>query len=485
MARALLADGRAPEVARMLEPLLDSGSYGLRPNRREEVVLRSLLARIRLLEERDVDAALSLLQPVASVEVLSEAGASARAEVELWLGWCGLMSGDAGDQSAAGVRLAVAAALAERHAAPETSLWCHVGRAWLASSLGFTSLSCQYADAARRIQHAIQAKHAVEWLDRLPCGQEVSAPDVPDFIATSSNMQDVMRGVRQAAAQNIGFLVVGERGTGRRHLARSVHVASRADGPFLLIRADNASARPEEVLARAEGAVGATLCLHEVDELPISAQKRVIEVAGRSEARMVCTSSHDFVSLVDSGRVHRSVLEAIALLQIHLPPLRKRSEDVELLVRHFLRSMRREEGLPPAVTDEAMELFVRYSWPGNARQLRNEIERALVHVQSEPAPVIRASILSPEIRGPERTGDEAASRDEGDLDRILAQTERAVIESVLAQTGGQVAASADQLGLTRQGLYKKMKRLNIDPTKYQNGREASAETAGQEDRQYA
>ncbi|HEX7069672.1 MAG TPA: helix-turn-helix domain-containing protein, partial [Rhodothermales bacterium] len=182
------------------------------------------------------------------------------------------------------------------------------------------------------------------------------------------------------------------------------------------------------------------------------------------------TSTRDFVGLVESGRVDWSLLEACALVQLTVPPLRKRPDDVELLVRHFLRTLRKAPGLPAAVTDEAMALLRRYPWPGNVRQLRNEIERALLHVQSEPAPVIRGSVLSPDVRGA-APDEDVAGAETGDLERIVSQTERAVIESALAQTGGQVSTSAELLGLSRQGLYKKMKRLGIDPARYQVGQE--------------
>jgi DNA-binding NtrC family response regulator len=115
---------------------------------------------------------------------------------------------------------------------------------------------------------------------------------------------------------------------------------------------------------------------------------------------------------------------------------------------------------------------VQYEWPGNVRQLRNEIERAILFVASEPAPTIDLRMLSDSVRAqasasaPRANGRDEILRPGSSLDDVLARTEKEVIEHVLAETDGHVTASADVLGLTRQGLYKKMKRLSIDPTHF-------------------
>ncbi|RMH59376.1 MAG: sigma-54-dependent Fis family transcriptional regulator, partial [Bacteroidetes bacterium] len=134
-------------------------------------------------------------------------------------------------------------------------------------------------------------------------------------------------------------------------------------------------------------------------------------------------------------------------------------------------------GTPLAsITSDAMEVLCRYAWPGNVRQLRNELERALTAVRSEPAPVIDCAALSPLLRESVDAPPPIASvRTDGNglvpapgesLDDVLARAEKAIIERVLTDLDGQVSASAQALGLTRQGLYKKMKRLGIDPAAY-------------------
>jgi DNA-binding NtrC family response regulator len=122
-----------------------------------------------------------------------------------------------------------------------------------------------------------------------------------------------------------------------------------------------------------------------------------------------------------------------------------------------------------------MEALLRYDWPGNVRQLRNELERALVHVSSEPAPTIDRDVLLDTIVGeakdqstPPADDPDAILHPNQSLDDVLAQTEAAVIERVLRACDGQVTASAEVLGLSRQGLYKKMKRLDIDASTFQS-----------------
>jgi DNA-binding NtrC family response regulator len=168
------------------------------------------------------------------------------------------------------------------------------------------------------------------------------------------------------------------------------------------------------------------------------------------------------------------------VISLHVPPLRERRPDIPLLARHFLNQLRPAGSSVVSITQPAMEALLRYNWPGNVRQLRNEIERALVHVQSEPAPTIDLDILSNTIvegarksRSPQMPQDDPDAILEPDqtLSDVLSRTEKAVIERVLRACDGQVTASADVLGLTRQGLYKKMKRLDIDASTFQSSSE--------------
>ena len=488
MAQALLSDGRAQEVARMLTPMLEhSGAMASLSTPADEVLLRSLLARIQLLEYQNAEHARSLLEFAGQAGILAAAGPQVRAEWAVWRGWCELLDASRKDVAAAAVLLSVASRLAAGRNVPETVLWCNLGRALAAADVGAVQLASAYADTARRVQAAVRSAQADAWLARLPDPTAPPVETAAEMVGLHPPFRIAVEFAQRAVADGQPYLIVGERGTGRRHLARAMHALAGGGGRvFHVLRNGGADESLGKSLAQVvDAGMRPTLCLHDVEDLPQQVQQRAADAARNGRAHVVCTSTRDLPTLFDSGRVEQTLLKTIAPAQVHLPPLRSRGGDVELLVRYFLRTLRKAQGLPAAVTDDAMASLCRYAWPGNVRQLRNEIERALVHVQSEPAPVIRISILSPDVRGT-AYGAEGGAGDEHDLDQILSQTEKAVIESVLAQTGGQVTAAAESLGLTRQGLYKKMKRLGVDPARYQNGGEtASIEAGRRENTQYA
>jgi DNA-binding NtrC family response regulator len=186
------------------------------------------------------------------------------------------------------------------------------------------------------------------------------------------------------------------------------------------------------------------------------------------DVRILATSSQDLEPLVHTGAFREDLYYRLNVISLHVPPLRERREDIPPLARHFAR-MFSPAGVPVAtITKEAMDGLLRYDWPGNVRQLRNEIERAVALVSSEPAPTITLEALSTPITDAPASAHPASDAPEDilhpdcNLDDVLARTEKSIIERVLAEYDGQVTASARELGLTRQGLYKKMKRLDID-----------------------
>jgi DNA-binding NtrC family response regulator len=248
---------------------------------------------------------------------------------------------------------------------------------------------------------------------------------------------------------------------------------------------DDGSRRPGAVHA----SDGGTLIIEDIDALPLSLQSSLLrllsdgEVTPRGSAqaetvdvRIVATTTADLGARVQEDRFQRALRDRLRVMSVHVPPLRERRADIPLLVRHFLNVLRPTDEALVSVTQPALEALLRYNWPGNVRQLRNEIERALVHVQSEPAPTIDLDLLLDTIvegakksRSPQTPQDDPDAILEPDqtLNDVLSRTEKAVIERVLRACDGQVTASADVLGLTRQGLYKKMKRLDIDASAFQ------------------
>ncbi|MFB6278908.1 MAG: sigma 54-interacting transcriptional regulator [Salinibacter sp.] len=370
---------------------------------------------------------------------------------------------------------------------------------------------------ARETGHHVNRRRAAQ------ARPEMSEPDVPSalgtsatdpadaldgFVAESREMQAVADTIRQMQPSHSPILITGESGAGKRLVARAIHATSeRADGPVATISC--APTQTEEPLearllgtvgddgGRRPGAVqaadGGTLIIEDVDALPLSLQSSLLHLLSAGEVtpdgsttaesvdvRIVATTTADLDARVQEDRFRRALRNRLRVMSVHVPPLRERRADIPLLVRHYLDALRPTDETLVSVTQPAMEALLRYNWPGNVRQLQNEIERALVHVQSEPAPTIDAEILLDAIvdgakqsRSPQTPEDDPDAILEPDqtLNDVLSRTEKAVIERVLRACDGQVTASADVLGLTRQGLYKKMKRLDIDASAFQSSSE--------------
>jgi DNA-binding NtrC family response regulator len=355
-----------------------------------------------------------------------------------------------------------------------------------------------------------------------------TAPSGPQVVAESSAMAAVDQRIRGIRSSHSPVLIQGERGAGKSFVARAVHAASeRSGGPFLTLDCSSMQQDPLErrLFGRSEGATASpssaaaadpadepgalrrgrdgTLVLEAVDALPRQLQARLrhvlatgtffplgAEEPATTTARVVATSSRNLRDAVHAGDFDAQLYHHLNVIALRVPPLRERTDDIPLLVRRFLDDLCPGGAPMASITHDALEALLRYPWPGNVRQLRNEIEQALSAVRSEPAPTIGLDELSEAVRATVHTEPAAASPSSGPggdgsvaeasasdapaihqsdqtLRSILADTERSVIEQALAACDGQVTASADMLGLSRQGLYKKMDRLGIDATAFQ------------------
>jgi DNA-binding NtrC family response regulator/tetratricopeptide (TPR) repeat protein len=341
--------------------------------------------------------------------------------------------------------------------------------------------------------------------------QDPSEIPVDGFVTESPSMQAVAQQLRRIGTSHSPVLITGERGAGMLHVAEAVHATSgRAGAPCTVVQCSSMQREPidrklfgdarDGTFTRGafQSTDGGTVILHEVDALPESVQDRLIEAiesgdvvpVGASDptpvdVRIVATSAADLRSAIRDGRFREDLYLHLNVIPIRVPPLRDRREDIPLLVRHYIDALRPDGTPPVSITSRAVNAMLQYDWPGNVRQLRNEIERTLLLVHSEPAPLIDEELLSdpiqdasdasplsrPSTRSARDNEDapalESVLQPETSLSDVLAATEAAVIKRVLAACDGQITASADVLGLTRQGLYKKMKRLNIDATVFQ------------------
>jgi transcriptional regulator with AAA-type ATPase domain len=324
----------------------------------------------------------------------------------------------------------------------------------------------------------------------LPLPRPVPVPGVPGAVGVSAEFLACCDTALAVAAADVNVLLYGESGTGKEILARAVHLAStRRERTFL---GENCAALPEGLLEselfghRAgaftgaaqekagllEAASGGTFFLDEIGDMPLALQIKLLRVMqerqvrriGELESRPVnlrwiAATHKDLNAEIAAGRFRLDLFYRLHVVRITIPPLRRRPEDVPHLLAYFLQ---RHGGEPVGwrIQETALAALQAHSWPGNARELENEARRLLaLHGDS---PLIRAEHLSPEVRG-------AAIRpvDEDDLGLLRPLSEAAVllerhlIRKAVEACAGRKSAAARRLGLSRQGLYRKIRRYGL------------------------
>jgi len=319
-----------------------------------------------------------------------------------------------------------------------------------------------------------------------------------EIIGTSAAMAAVLRLLASAAASSIPVLIEGETGTGKELVARAIHRASdRAGGPFIAVNcaaftetlleselfghrrgAFTGAATDEPGLFRA--ASGGVILLDEVGEMPLPMQAKLLRVLQEGEitpvgdtrpqkvdVRVLSATNRDLGAAVTARSFRADLYYRLAVFPIRLPPLRQRREDILLLANRFLvLSSQRTDKHIGGIDPDALAALVHYDWPGNVRQLQNEIERA-VALAADGQTIARSHLwaavaMSGEVNP---TLDSAAAASPDDLAgasqplaKARADFEARYIASVLARTGGKVAQAARVLGISRVALHKRIKQ---------------------------
>jgi transcriptional regulator with GAF, ATPase, and Fis domain len=310
--------------------------------------------------------------------------------------------------------------------------------------------------------------------------------DVP-LVAESASMRAVMDMVRTLSATPVNVLIQGENGTGKEVIARLLHeLGERRDRPFIAV---NCASIPETLMeseffgfergaftgavashhGRFEEAAGGTLFLDEVADLPLSIQPKFLRAIQEGEGsrlgssqvrrydfRVISASNRDLRAAVARGAFREDLFYRLFAVEVRVPPLRERPEDVVPLARAFLRDTSRRFGKAVAgFSPPVVAAFERHPWPGNVRQLKREVERLVALTPAgETVPL---ELCSDELRGA------AAGAGGGGLNlpaRVQA-LEVSLIHEALRTSRGQRAQAARLLGITRQGLHKKLKRLGV------------------------
>jgi DNA-binding NtrC family response regulator len=327
----------------------------------------------------------------------------------------------------------------------------------------------------------------------LRAGDEL--PGLWGIVGASPAMRGLFELLGRVVRSEATVLITGESGTGKELVARALHEhGPRAGGPFV---AANCGAVPPDVLEstlfghvkgafsgaiRASGGLfgaadGGTLLLDEVGEMSPAMQVKLLRVlqdgsylpvgateSRRADVRVVAASHRDLSQMVAAGTFRQDLFYRLHVLTLHLPPLRDRPGDLDLLLRHLMGEV---PGVPPRVGAAARRCLERYRWPGNVRELRAEVERWAVAAAGEPevgpehlsGPVREAGGYAGEAGG-EAAAAAAAGR--GTLAAAVESLERVIIARGLERTAGNRTRLAKELGISRTTLHERLRRYGLD-----------------------
>ena len=329
-------------------------------------------------------------------------------------------------------------------------------------------------------------------------------PDDPYMVGGCQAMQVVFHAIRRFASTDAPILVTGESGTGKELAARAIHERSQfARGPFVAV---NCGGLPASLIAselfghekgsftgalsrrigRIEEADGGTLFLDEVGDLPMELQanllrflqEKTIERVGSNKpihinTRIIAATNVDLEQAVKEGRFRQDLFFRLDVLRIHLPPLREREGDIELMIKFFLNQAAREFSLeaPPRLTSTCLAALKAYGWPGNVRELISKMRRAVVMAEDRPLEMADFDLNGPAACGPAAAPARqvpAPSRPEAEPDDARARladararAEQDAVRAALDKFHFNVSRAAKELGVSRVTMYKLMDRYGI------------------------
>ena len=310
------------------------------------------------------------------------------------------------------------------------------------------------------------------------------------FVGASETVRDLKTVVRRYALRDGAALILGETGTGKELLAHAIHQQSdRADGPFVAV---HVAAIPEALLeaeffgvapgaftgadrkprkGKFELAHGGTLFLDEIGDMPAALQAKLLRALQEGEfeplgsntvkkvdVRIIAATSQPLEQKIEDKSFRADLYYRIAVLAIHVPPLRERLDDIGLIAEALLETIPRPRDQRGwLITPEAIDQLTRYRWPGNVRELRNVLERAAAMAPSE---MIDLALIAKAL--PREAAPTGAPPIAADLSARLADAERSAMLEALAAEDGSKSAAARRLGVSRSQFYEKLRRHGLD-----------------------
>jgi two-component system nitrogen regulation response regulator NtrX len=320
------------------------------------------------------------------------------------------------------------------------------------------------------------------------------APMPTGLIGKSPVMNQLRQTVEKVAPTNSRIMIIGTSGSGKELCARSIHTLSgRADGPFVVINA--AAITPESMEVELFGveqsngsqsskpgaleeAHGGTLFIDEIADMPRETQSKILRVlvdqtfhrVGGTQkvavdVRIISSTARNLEAEIAAGNFREDLYHRLSVVPIRVPPLAERREDIPLLVDYFMEQISLATGLPKrAIGEDAMAVLQSHDWPGNVRQLRNNVERLMILAGGEPNAVITADML------PQDVGSMVPSMPNGNggeqlmslpLREAREMFEREYLVAQISRFGGNISRTAEFVGMERSALHRKLKALGI------------------------
>ncbi len=311
-----------------------------------------------------------------------------------------------------------------------------------------------------------------------------------DIIGESTAMREIFRQLEKVIDTRATVCIEGETGTGKEVVASAIHYQGRRRDKLFV--AQNCAALPENLLESElfghkrgaftgadhdkkglfEIADGGTLFLDEISEMPLSLQAKLLRVLQEGEirpvgatlsksidVRILCASNKTLEKEVERGAFRQDLFYRLRVFPLRLPPLRERRDDVPLLVEHFLKRYTLEMNKPVAgITPESLDQLQSYSWPGNIRELENEVQRLVI--QSDAGGFITPDLLAATVRKVEGLVGRVAPK-KGTLKDMMEEVERWLLQEALRDHANNKTKTAETLGITREGLHKKLSKYGM------------------------
>ncbi|SNZ02813.1 two-component system, NtrC family, nitrogen regulation response regulator GlnG [Persephonella hydrogeniphila] len=346
-------------------------------------------------------------------------------------------------------------------------------------------------------------RRVIKEIREILSAKTVSDSSEVDIVGKSPAMKEVFKIVGRASASNQPVLITGESGTGKEVIANLIHrYSNRSDKPFIAI---NCAAIPSGLIeselfgyergaftgadrsrpGKFQAADGGTIFLDEISELPLEAQGKLLRVLQEMEVtpvgsnkrvkvdvRVIAATNKDLIKLVAENKFREDLFYRLSVIEINLPPLRERKEDIPELVELFTKQALKIHGLKKGgFTEEAVKLLAEYDFPGNIRELKNLVNKLIAIYRDRPITPDLIQIQTGAENKNSFDWKEGIKKEVSEMfiqekkniyTKIIEEAEKVVIEEILKYTKGNISEASKYLGIHRNTVHKKIEELNID-----------------------